>query len=183
LDYELTSWQIPFSASIPINGSFQDVIPGWESGKLISLVSARVLSAKSLSLPADVLSAYEASSYTKFSLKDGTLQDHTDQVSSNGHVSLAFAPSKHGIEHRIFAFYEHLTLHKALDVSYSTNGTIFDNGSYIVDHYSARGAETVIKFWEEHILIDGTKELLMQVGNYGKSNPNHPIEFIFGRSR
>jgi hypothetical protein len=38
-----------------------------------------------------------------------------------------------------------------------------------VDHYSAAGAQTVIKFWEEYILIDGLKEMLMEVGHYGEN--------------
>ncbi|KAI9035663.1 uncharacterized protein KD926_003141 [Aspergillus affinis] len=43
----------------------------------------------------------------------------------------------------------------------------FDHGSFAVDHYSARGAQTVTRFWEKHILKDEVKSLLAAVGNYG----------------
>lgn len=49
-----------------------------------------------------------------------------------------------------------------------SGGDLFDNGSYVVDHFSARGgAQTVTDFWEKFILVNGTKELLQEVGNYG----------------
>lgn len=82
-----------------------------------------------------------------------------------------------GSEYKLFAFYQKRTLSKSLPVSTNTTHTIFDNGSYTVDHYSATGAQTTTKFWEEYILTDGVKELLMQVGNYGKTPMAFPTCF------
>ncbi|RYP69486.1 hypothetical protein DL769_005264 [Monosporascus sp. CRB-8-3] len=47
-----------------------------------------------------------------------------------------------------------------------TASTIFDNGSFVVDHFDAKGANVVAKFWEEHMLRDGIPDLLAKVGNY-----------------
>jgi hypothetical protein len=98
-------------------------------------------------------------------LKNGTLVDWAKDVSSTGHVSLKF-PSES--THRLFAFYQFLSQEKNLEYSSGTGKTIWDNGSYVVDHYSAKGAQVVAKFWEKYILPEGVKELLMEVGNYGK---------------
>lgn len=36
-----------------------------------------------------------------------------------------------------------------------------------MDHFSSLGAQTTIDFWELYILVNRTKKLLQQVGNYG----------------
>ena len=71
-------------------------------------------------------------------------------------------------QYRLFAYYQYQDLVKSLEIESNTTGTMFDNGSYTVDHYSSRGAQTVIDFWENHILNDtDVKELLTDVGKYG----------------
>ncbi|KAJ5440168.1 uncharacterized protein N7458_011166 [Penicillium daleae] len=144
-----------------------DLIPGWGAGELVALVSAEVLSTKNVSLGTSSgtsLFGAAQTSYLSLVLKNGTLVDWGQNVSSTGHVSLRF-PS--GSSHRLFAFYQFLTHEKNLEYSSGNAKTIWDNGSYVVDHYSARGAQVVAKFWERYILPDGVKELLMEVGNYG----------------
>ena len=96
-----------------------------------------------------------------------TLSEITDQVSEEGQLSLSF-PTGADCRYRIFAYYQRQPLNKNLRFTNNNMETIWDNGSYVVDHYSARGAQTVIQFWEKNILIDDIKELLMEVGNYGK---------------
>lgn len=39
------------------------------------------------------------------------------------------------------------------------------NGSWIVDHFSALGAQTTIQFWEQYLLDNQTSTLLSEVGN------------------
>lgn len=102
--------------------------------------------------------------------------EHTDKVNEDGTVSLRL---KNGTSHvskhvraspkqYLFAFYQFQDLVKNLDIESNVTGTIFDNGSYTVDHYSARGAETTIDFWENHILDDTEiRSLLSEVGTYG----------------
>lgn len=72
-----------------------------------------------------------------------------------------------GADYRLFAYYQYQDLAKNLDIQTNTTGTIFDNGSYTVDHFSSRGAQTTIDFWEKHILNDTEiKQLLSEVGKY-----------------
>lgn len=67
----------------------------------------------------------------------------------------------------LFAYYQYQDLTKNLDIETNTTGSIFDNGSYVVDHFSVRGAQTTIDFWEKHILDDSeTRQLLSEVGKY-----------------
>lgn len=104
-----------------------------------------------------------------------SLSDITKQVTSAGHLSATFPQPTSGIGYRIFAYYQKRTLNKNSSFENNQTATIWDNGSYIVDHYSAAGAQTVIKFWEEYILIDGLKEMLMEVGHYGMYLPLQKI--------
>lgn len=93
--------------------------------------------------------------------------DHTDAVSVDGKVSLSFNVSEHST-YRLFAYYQYQDLVKNLDIQESSTGSIFDNGSYTVDHFSAHGAQTTIDFWENYILNDtDIKSLLQEVGRYG----------------
>ncbi|KAI1365582.1 hypothetical protein F5Y08DRAFT_352691 [Xylaria arbuscula] len=41
---------------------------------------------------------------------------------------------------------------------------LLQNGSFAVDHFSRAGADVIANFAEEHILVDGVRELLMEVG-------------------
>lgn len=78
---------------------------------------------------------------------------------------LQFVPSRN--TYRLFAFYQSRTHEKNLDYARNVLTTIFDNGSYAVDHFSPRGAQTVINFWEQYILTDEVTSLLKDVGRYG----------------
>jgi hypothetical protein len=128
-----------------------------------------VLSTKNISLdtssaPSLFFGAAQ-SSYLSLVLKNGTLVDWAKNVSSTGHASLKFST---GASHRLFAFYQFLSHEKNLEYSSGNAESIWDNGSYVVDHYSAQGAQVVAKFWEKYILPDGVKDLLKEVGNYGE---------------
>lgn len=102
--------------------------------------------------------------------------EHTDKVNGSGTVSLVL---KNGTSHvskhvrassrqYLFAFYQFQDLAKNLDIESNVTGTIFDNGSYTVDHYSGRGAQTTKEFWEHYNLDDTEiKSLLSEVGTYG----------------
>lgn len=159
------------------NGEFNGQIPGWGAGELVALVSAEVLSTQNISLDTSSASSFfgaAQSSYLSLVLKNGTLVDWAQNVSSTGHASLKFST---GASYRLFAFYQFLSNEKNLEYSSGNPETIWDNGSYVVDHYSARGAQVVAKFWEKYILPDGVKDLLMEVGNYGKT-PSQPYEAV-----
>ena len=116
--------------------------------------------------PASSTFSTPATNTTQFVLKTDSLVDQTDKVQSDGTVTLHFDTAG-GAQYRLFAYYQYRDLVKNLDIESNTTGTIFDNGSYTVDHYSSRGAQTVIDFWENHILNDtDVKELLKDVGKY-----------------
>ncbi|BAE63556.1 unnamed protein product [Aspergillus oryzae RIB40] len=158
---------VPYSVPISSNETFQGPIPGWGTGELVAVVSARVLSQTNISLP-EIDSPFltAQSGYLSLVLEHESLTDITDQVSEDGQLSIRFPTYSNGFGHRIFAYYKKRTLNRNLHFTNNATATIWDNGSFAVDHYSSRGAQTVIDFWENHILIDGIKELLMEVGHY-----------------
>ena len=41
------------------------------------------------------------------------------------------------------------------------------NGSFAVDHFSTLGAKVTTDFLEQYVLVNGVKELMEEVGNYG----------------
>ncbi|KAB8214872.1 hypothetical protein BDV33DRAFT_227939 [Aspergillus novoparasiticus] len=158
---------VPYSFPVGSNETFQGPIPGWGTGELVAVVSARVLSQTNISLP-EIDSPFltAQSGYLSLMLENESLTDITDQVSEDGQLSIHFPTYSNGVGHRIFAYYQKRTLNRNLHFTNNATATIWDNGSFAMDHYSSRGAQTVIDFWESHILIDGIKELLMEVGNY-----------------
>ncbi|KAL4925374.1 uncharacterized protein BDV17DRAFT_284052 [Aspergillus undulatus] len=168
-----------FNATVPANGSYNGKIPGWGTtgGNLVALVSAEVLTSSTIQNPASETFSTPSTNSTRLVLRSSSL---TDQNSSHTNA----VP-----EYRLFAYYEYQDLVKNLDIQTNTTGTIFDNGSYTVDHFSLRGAQTTIDFWERYILNDTeTRGLLAAVGRYAwkdsleiKSNiswsPSLPIQF------
>ncbi|KAF9891846.1 hypothetical protein FE257_003331 [Aspergillus nanangensis] len=155
------------SAQVPKNGSFHGVLPGWGTGDLVAVVSAQVLSTRrNLSNPDSAIPIFGSQpSYTEYTLKNSTLQEWSQNVSPSGELRLTLPP--HVNSYRLFAFYQHLTLQNNVPSTTNASKSIFDNGSYTVDHFSARGAQTVTRFWDQHILKGEVKQLLQTVGNYG----------------
>ncbi|KAE8323134.1 hypothetical protein BDV39DRAFT_196119 [Aspergillus sergii] len=158
---------VPYSFPVGTNETFQGPIPGWGTGELVAVVSAHVLSQTNISLP-EIDSPFltAQSGYLSLVLEHESLTDITDQLSEDGQLSIHFPTYGDGVGNRIFAYYQKRTLNRNLHFTNNATATIWDNGSFAVDHYSSRGAQTVIDFWESHILIDGIKELLMEVGHY-----------------
>ncbi|UPK95992.1 hypothetical protein LCI18_006927 [Fusarium solani-melongenae] len=155
---------IPFKVNISSDGSFKGQAPGWGEGHLVSLVSASIVSSRNISFEAmDQLSPINAT-YEQMVLRSGSFIDHTSKVRQSGHVSLEFDTDD---KVALFAFYERLSQHKALLFPSNKSVSIFDDGAYVVDHFSARGAQTVTDFWEEYILDSNIEQLLRSVGDYG----------------
>ncbi|RAH44977.1 uncharacterized protein BO95DRAFT_391087 [Aspergillus brunneoviolaceus CBS 621.78] len=168
-DDEGLQWDLaPYKVAIPSNGTYDGRLPGWDTGDLVALVSAQILSARNITGPT-VTTFYTVAveDHMQYVLKNATLQDWTDNVSSEGTVHLNL-PSSQGETYLLFAFYQYRTHTQNLPVNSNMTGTIFDNGSYIVDHFSAQGAQVVTRFWDDYLLEDAEiKELLSEVGNYG----------------
>lgn len=106
--------------------------------------------------------------HTLLVLKESSLVDRTAEVSASGQLSLTYPTSPRQRTYWMFAFYQRLT--HAQNLIYTSNQTNaeVENGAYIVDHFSARGAETVIDFWENYVLNENVRSLLVEVGNYGE---------------
>jgi hypothetical protein len=153
-----------YELAVPIGGSFDGVLPGWNSGPLVSASTGLVLN-----------TAATTGGGTTTTLSEISLNDITNLVDSNGNVKISFPSSQPGgIENRIFAYYlkhshypevqSQATVVTAVPQSPIT--TWQQNGSCVVDHFSALGAQTVISYWESNLLDASSIKLIKEVGNY-----------------
>lgn len=173
-------WDIVMSnVSVELGGTFDATLPGWGSGTLLAAItgletnstvveSSNKLQPDQYGLPGDYFL-----SRTQISLSSASLRDVTEQVSSKGHLTVDFSSdATTGLQHNIFAVYIKKSGYRAQAGPGSVEGSQSDpkswiqNGSWAVDHFSALGAKTTTDFWEQYILQNGTRELLMEVGNY-----------------
>jgi hypothetical protein len=179
IDSEGLMWDISaFNVTVPTRGSFDGVLPGWGTGTLQAAVVGTVLRSLNIKTtdPAGGLTGDQALARTQYTLSADSLTDVTDQVDQRGHLRYNFAnpPSNvTGDNHIIFAIYLYHSRYRAQQGPQEIKGpqskptSYINNGSFAVDHFSALGARVMTQFWEEHILNNGTKELLQDVGGYG----------------
>lgn len=168
--------QISTSQTISQGGVFNETIPGWLTGELVAAVSAVVISRMNVSYNVTGALGVTTVTYEDIVLQNGSLTDVTSLISKNGRLTLdASEALPRGHEQELFFFYQKLSHNQNVQFASNTTATIWDNGSYVVDHFSAQGAKTVQAFWEDYLLTDHVKELLREVGNYGmlsfKSGP------------
>lgn len=161
--------QIPFSVTISDNGSFQGTIPGWgQGGNLVALTTALALVAEEIDHPPPKSSLPGVTGYnwTKFVVDQDSLADVTSSVDmSSGFVSITLpAPANNG-SYQLTAMYEAKTLERSC-ITTGNPQTWLQNGSFTVDHFSAKGARVVADFWSEHLLDSETQALVQDVGNY-----------------
>lgn len=160
--------QIPTSQTIAQGSVFNETIPGWLSGQLVAAVSAVVVSRTNVSFNVTGVLGVATVTYEDIVLQNGSLRDITSTISENDSMSLDASKSlPDGHDQELFFFYQKLSHNQNVHFASNTTATIWDNGSYIVDHFSAQGAKTVQAFWEDHLLTDKVKDLLREVGNYG----------------
>ncbi|KXH29506.1 hypothetical protein CSIM01_06239 [Colletotrichum simmondsii] len=156
-------------APIPTDGVYQGSIPGWGTGELVSLVAAVVTSKQnsSRSLPGAFM--LNNASWSTWTVEDGSLVDLTSNATAElGSIAFALSPlTDPSHSWQLFAFYQYQTHFQNLAYQSGSNHGVWTNGSYAVDHFSHQGAQTITRFWDEHILVDGIEELLKDVGNYG----------------
>jgi hypothetical protein len=162
-----------FNVSVPMGGVFNDTLPGWGTGTLEAAITglaakAEVLDTSSPGLPGDL-----PLNRTQITLAASSLKDVTSQVDSNGHLEVQFDSCPEGLYYTIFAVYLIHSDYRAQDGPDDLGEpqiraeTLAQNGSWAVDHFSELGAHTSTNFWEQYVLQNGTRELLMEVGNYG----------------
>lgn len=168
------SWDIvAFNISVPIGGTFSGILPAWGTGHLEAAVTGLATKSERVTgvqpgLPGDL-----SLSRTQVTLAESSLQDVTEQVGSDGSLSVTFPSNTTGLNYNIFAIYLIHSDFRAQDGPSDLGGpqtspqSFLQNGSWAADHFSAAGARTTTSFWEQYILNNGTRELLMDVGNYG----------------
>lgn len=104
-----------------------------------------------------------------FTLSAESLMQQKDSVNKKtGRVSLKLPRVKGESHYRLFAFYERLSGNRNLHFESPRHETIFDDGSYAVDHFDGRGAKVIARFWKNYILDEEVHQLLSKVGRYGK---------------
>ncbi|KAK5120725.1 hypothetical protein LTR85_006083 [Meristemomyces frigidus] len=154
-------WDLVYNTTT-INGSgFNGTVPGWDRGTLQAAVVGTIVSfAKVTGLAPSLLGAGSAA-----------LQDVTNQVGSKGALLLDVNGSAAG-NLTLFTFYLVRSDEREQETPQLLGGpqtapqNYRQNGSWIVDHFSALGAQTPINFWEQYLLDNETLALLSDVGNY-----------------
>lgn len=166
---------VPFNVSVPVGGTFDDPLPGWGSGDFVSASTGLVLESQISNFSASP--AWKGPVYyngTTQTLAASSLQDVTDEVNDNGHLSISFGSSANGSHYRIFAYYQIQSQYREQASPVNVNASVpqspvtsfVQNGSWVADHFSARGARLITDFWENNLLDDETRQLIDDVGNY-----------------
>ncbi|PQE27097.1 secreted protein [Rutstroemia sp. NJR-2017a WRK4] len=156
-------WDLaPFNMSVPVGGKFDAILPGWGSGSLISASTALQVSATNTTTGRVVV------------LDDESLTDVTASVNSSGHLKVQFPYTSKGSNYLVFAYYLRRSGYREVvspadvqvAVPQSPITNYIQNGSWVVDHFSAKGAQVTIDFWEKQLLHGDTRNLVRAVGNY-----------------
>ncbi|KAF2773389.1 hypothetical protein EJ03DRAFT_347900 [Teratosphaeria nubilosa] len=172
-------WDLwPFNVSVPIGGSFDGTLPGWDNitgGEFVAASVGLVTERSSVVLSASPAFIGYKYNGTNQVLSVSSLEDVTDLVdTSTGHLSYTFPSNVSGLEYQVFAYYQNQSNYMEQAGPWYVNTTVTqspvesyrENGSWVVDHYSSAGAQLVIDFWEKFLLSDGSRELIQEVGNY-----------------
>lgn len=181
----------PYNITVPIGGSWDGTIPGWNAVtntvKLQAVVTGLVTHTVNVTVPSgSALKLNNTGTYpslpgdfpynrTQVTLAADSLQDITSKVDSNGYLSVSFPNNSSGLEYNIFVIYQIHNDYRAQQDPAFLRGpqtipqTWQQNGSWAVDHFSALGAETMTNYWEQYIIPQNSslKQLLQEIGNYG----------------
>ena len=187
-DSEGLAWDLySYNISVPLGGNYSDILPGWGMGRLQAVVGGRAVSSTNITIPSSSgqtsglnetgtypsLPGDTPSNRTQITLATDSLQDLTTMVGPNGRLSYTCTQSGPGLGCTIFVIYLIHSDYRAQQDPAFLGGpqtapqSYLQNGSWAVDHFSALGAQTTTNFWEQYVLTNGTRELLMSVGNYG----------------
>ncbi|KAI1399275.1 hypothetical protein F4819DRAFT_465758 [Hypoxylon fuscum] len=159
------SWNlISYNATI-LNNTYNGQVPGWGRGDLVSVVTFAVYNSTNKTVPpASVIS--DEYNYTEYLTSSESIAEVTSLVQEDGFIKVTVNPVEGAIFYLIYASYAERSYARACVASSDNPQNILQNGSFAVDHYSKTGSAVTIDFLEKYILIDGIKELMMEVGNY-----------------
>ena len=160
--------EVSFNATVKAGETFQDKVPGWGFGTLVSITTAKIVNVTQFDETEESPFFNLTTTYITYTLAADSVTDVTHRKKSDGTMSLSFPADSQGSEYIIYASYYHLSL--ARNCIPGPNPTNFiQNGSFAVDHFSPNGARVTTDFLEKYVLVDGVRELFKQVGNYSKS--------------
>jgi hypothetical protein len=168
-------WDLnPVETVIASGGSFDDKIPGWGTGKLQAVIIGDVIKEANTSSAAPSLPNDPSEQRLQKTLRTNSLEDVTNKVSLSGHLTVNFTKDQSGsvIEHMLMAVYLVRSNERAQQPPGALTGpqtapkTWIQNGSWTVDHFSAKGAQVVTDFWDKYMLTGPIKNLIKKVGNY-----------------
>ncbi|KAI1137565.1 hypothetical protein F5Y05DRAFT_419507 [Hypoxylon sp. FL0543] len=153
---------VSYNATI-LNGSYSGPLPGWERGDLVSALTFAVYNATNKT---DASGPQSQRNYTEYIISAKSLTEVTDLVQKDGSITTTVDSVEGAQYYLLYASYAQRSYARACVASSSHPENILQNGSFAVDHFSETGARVTTKFLEDYILIDGIKELMMDVGNY-----------------
>ncbi|GAB7361969.1 hypothetical protein MBLNU230_g2006t1 [Neophaeotheca triangularis] len=176
-DDEGIMWSlVPFNTSVPVGGTFDDILPGWGTGEFVSASTGLVVDSQPANYSASpaFLGPYYYEG-TENTLRASSLDDVTHRVASDGSILLEFPADSEGLEYRLFAYYQVHSEYRQqaspeevqAGVPQSPVLNYTQNGSWVADHLSARGANLITEYWENNLLSEETRSLFREVGNYG----------------
>lgn len=166
VDSEGLQWDLqPFNQSISLGGTFNATLPGWGTGDLVAATTGLVTSTSN------------STSGITYKLAADSLEDISHCVDSEGQLVVTFPSNATGGYHVVFAYYlihtQYREQRSPLDVisgegvQQSPVTSFTQNGSWVVDHFSAKGADQIRQFWVKHLLNGSdTIQLLSDVGRY-----------------
>jgi hypothetical protein len=135
-------------------GNFTGIVPGFGSGELVAVGTA------------EVLEQTAEDGFTLYTVTESSLQDITSQVGTDGSLNITFPVNTTVIDgFLVYASYASQPLIRS-GIAGPDPMNFIQNGSFAVDHFSPVGAQVTTDFLEQFVLINGAKELLMEVGNY-----------------
>jgi hypothetical protein len=149
---------------------FNGIVPGYGVGRtLVSVTTAEVLSSANYTVPATMFGTplgYNNTG-TAYNISYDSISDITDSVGPDGSISFQCSTTSNAVNCIVYASYYILSGLRAC-IPGDNPQNFVQNGSFVVDHFSARGAKVTTDFLENYVLVDGVRELLQQVGNYSK---------------
>lgn len=108
---------------------------------------------------------FGSENYTVYYVAAESIADITNAVKSDGSVYVTFPADTSAASYILYASYYQLSLTRACIPGQHPQNFI-QNGSFAVDHFSARGAKVTTDFLEQYVMINGVRELLQEVGKY-----------------
>ncbi|KAJ5610735.1 hypothetical protein N7510_007454 [Penicillium lagena] len=158
------AWALKSSNITIKNGNYTGKLPGWGSGEFLAAQTYAVLSLESVL--DDVASPWgPPKRYPQYTISNASVMDISSLVTSNGTITVTADEVKNAHSYVLQSWYMYQPLGREI-IAASNPSSYLYNGSLYVDHFSATGAKVITDFLQKHVLVDGAKELLQEVGHY-----------------